>query len=71
MKWILKRDATDDDTPQIYIWVIFWLEIVEGIIGVVTFGYVQFDFALRWIDWYLNHIEKKKAQIKASTENRR
>lgn len=56
MTWLIRRDPSDDDTPQFYIWGISWCEIVDGIIGVLTFGYVQFDLALRWIGWYSDRI---------------
>lgn len=61
--WFLKHNSNaDDDTPQIYIWIIFWFDIIDGIIGVMTFGYVQFDLSLRWIGWYLDRMKKKKTQ---------
>lgn len=60
MTWLIRRDPSDDYTPQFYIWGI--CDIVEGVVGVLTFGYVQLDLAQRWISWYLDRIEKKKAQ---------
>lgn len=58
MTWLIRRDPSDNDTPQFYIWGISWCEIVDGIIGVLTFGYVQFDLALRWIGWYSDRIQR-------------
>jgi hypothetical protein len=48
----------------IFRWIAAWLELTDGIIGIITLGFFRKSFSYYFTAWYSIHLAKKKFKNK-------